>query len=58
MVLGQKMRWIFLRLVMLEDDSFARLCLVICQHSDLYRRVDNTQLWWSFSFVLMLYNCL
>ena len=39
MVLGQKMRWIFLRLVMLEDDSFARLCLVICQHSDPYRRV-------------------
>ena len=39
MVLGQKMRWIFLRLVMLEDDRLARPCLVIGQHSDPYTRV-------------------
>ena len=33
----------------------ARSYSVICQHSDPYRRVDNTQLWNSFSLVLMLY---
>ena len=54
-VLGQKMRQIFLRLVMRKDDSLARTCSVICQHSDPCRGVDNLQLWWSFSVVLMLY---
>ena len=52
MVLGQKMRWIFLRLVVWKDDSLARSCSVIRQHTDPYRRVDNTQLCWSFSLVL------
>ena len=54
-VLGQKMRQIFLRLVMRKDDSLARTCSVICQHSDPCRGVDNLQLWWSISVVLMLY---
>ena len=44
-VLGQKMHLIFLRLVVWKDDNLARSCSVICQNSDPYTRVNNTQLW-------------
>ena len=52
MILGRKMSWVYLRLVW-RDDSLARSCSIIRQHSDPYRRIDDTQLWQSFS--LMLY---
>ena len=44
-VLGKKMRWIFLRLVVWKDNSLARACSVLWQRSHPYRTVDNTQLW-------------
>ena len=55
MVLCQKMRWIFLRLVMWKDCILAMSCWSFASTPIRNRRGDNTQLWFSFSLVLMLY---
>ena len=41
---------------MWKTDSLVRSLSVILQHSELYQRVDMTQLWYSLNLVLML-NC-
>ena len=53
--LGQKIRKIFLRQVVWNDNSFAASSFVMRQHSDTHMRVDSTQLLYSFSLVWVLY---
>ena len=52
---GQNIRRILLRYLVWKMDSFLRSLSVILQHSELYSRVESTQLWYSLSLVLVLY---
>jgi len=52
---GQKIRRILCRHMVWKDRSLVRSTSVILQHSEPYRSVDTTQLWYSFSLVLVLY---
>lgn len=45
MVLGQNILFILRRFLLWKVDSFWRAFSVVRQHSDLYSRVDRTQLW-------------
>ena len=55
MVLGQNILFILRRLLVWKVDSLWRSLSVVRQHSELYSRVDRTQLWYSLSLVLVLY---
>ena len=55
MVLGQKIRMIILRFLVWNAEILERSFSVILQHSELYSKVERTQLWYSLSLVLMLY---
>lgn len=54
---GQNILNIRRKLFVWKTDTLSRSSLVIRQHSDAYRRVEKTQLWYSFSLVLILYCC-
>ena len=46
---------IFLRCPVWNAESLERSFSVILQHSELYCKVERTQLWYNLSLVLMLY---
>ena len=55
MVLGQKIRMIILRFLVWNAEILERSFSVILQHSELYNKVERTQLFYNLSLVLMLY---